>query len=418
MSEIPFEIMAMARETVRGTLVTPPTRHMNVDGVLTPMQQIYKAPARTGSLAKNNRSEFVRKWGEFDGNGDLDTRTLPWWFNMTAKGGVTAPSVPTGPPTTPATGTAVLTAQALTSITLGVGGSGYTGAPTVIIFGGGGSGATATATYSAGSITGFVVTNGGSGYTSVPQVIVIGGGPAGVLAKLWPFPRAMASDNLQSSTIYFGDPNQKVYQGAYGMLDTLGVKNTPSGTVGATVSVKGHTRFPAQLGSPPALPAGLYGPIIVPSLVQVFLDTTSYIGTTQLAGRVLDVEHTFPSGVTYKYPGQGPTSTITYDHTGRNSTAATTKLTLEMVDQAQYTIWEAGTKVSLRVMHYGPIIETISGAIFRHYLQVDMYGKLDAPKWGANENSNRTVDFTIESEEDTLSGLDWAAYIQNDQATL
>lgn len=372
----------------------------------------------TGSLAKNNRSEMVRKWGEFDGAGPLDTRVLPWYLNMTAKGGVTAPTTPTGPPTTPATGTAVLTSQVLTSITLGVGGSGYTVAPQVVIFGGGGSGATAHAVITGSAVTSFVVDTGGSGYTSVPSVIVIGGGPAGVLAKLWSFPRAMTTDNLQSSTIYFGDPNQKVYQGGYGMLDELGVKNNPSGTEAATVSVKGHTRFPSQLGSPPALPAGLYGPVIVPSLIQVFLDTTSYIGTTQLLGRVLDCEHTFPSGVTYKYPGQGPTSTITYDHTGRQSTAATTKLTLEMVDQAQYTIWESGAKVALRVFHYGPIIETISGVAFRHYLQVDMYGKLDQPKWGVNENSNRTVDFTIETEEDVTSGVDWAAYVQNDQTTL
>jgi hypothetical protein len=89
-----------------------------------------------------------------------------------------------------------------------------------------------------------------------------------------------------------------------------------------------------------------------------------------------------------------------------------------MVDQSQYTLWEQGTKVALRVMHYGPVIETISGVAFRHYLQVDMYGKLDQPKWGVNENSNRTVDFNIESEEDAQSGLDWAAYVQNTQSAL
>lgn len=411
--------MAMARETVRGTLVTPPTRHMNLDGVLTPMQTPYRAPAMTGSLAKNNRAAMVRKWGEFDGKGPLDTLTLPWYLNMVSKGGVTAPTVPSGAPTTTATGTAVLTAQALTSITLGIGGSGYITAPAVVIYGGGGSGATAHAVLTAAAVSSYVVDTPGSGYTSIPSIACVGGGPSGILAKLWSFPRAMASDNLQSSTIYFGDPNQKVYQGGYGMVDELTVKSVPSGTEGATCEVKGHTRFPTQLGGPPALPAGLYGPIIVPSNVQVFMDPiTALIGTTALAGRVLDVEHTFPSGVTYKYPGQGPTSLVTFDHTGRTQTAAKTKLVLEMVDQVQYLIWEAGTKVRLRVMHYGPVIETVSGSIFYHYLQVDMAGTLSDPKWGVNENSNRTMELTIESEEDPSTGYDWAAFVQNNQTTL
>lgn len=67
-------------------------------------------------------------------------------------------------------GTAVLTADAVSSITITGVGSGYTSAPTVTITGGGGTGATATATVSGGSITGFTVTSGGTGYTSAPTV--------------------------------------------------------------------------------------------------------------------------------------------------------------------------------------------------------------------------------------------------------
>jgi hypothetical protein len=51
-------------------------------------------------------------------------------------------------------------------------GVGYTAAPTVVLWGGGGTGATATAAVSGGAITGFTVTNGGSGYTSPPTVYV------------------------------------------------------------------------------------------------------------------------------------------------------------------------------------------------------------------------------------------------------
>jgi hypothetical protein len=74
-------------------------------------------------------------------------------------------------------GTAVLTSQVVTSITVATAGTGYEVAPTVAITGGGGTGATATATINAaGTITGFTVTAGGSGYSSVPTVTLTGGG--------------------------------------------------------------------------------------------------------------------------------------------------------------------------------------------------------------------------------------------------
>ena len=66
--------------------------------------------------------------------------------------------------------TAVLTSDAVSSVTVNSGGTGYTGTPTVSITGGGGSNATATATMANGIITGISVTAGGSGYTSVPTV--------------------------------------------------------------------------------------------------------------------------------------------------------------------------------------------------------------------------------------------------------
>ena len=70
-----------------------------------------------------------------------------------------------------ATGTAVLTSEVVTSITVGNGGTGYMGPPSVTISGGGGSGATAVAVInSSGVVTSFTVLTGGSGYTSVPTV--------------------------------------------------------------------------------------------------------------------------------------------------------------------------------------------------------------------------------------------------------
>ena len=56
-------------------------------------------------------------------------------------------------------------------------GHGYVTAPTVVITGGGGSGATAIATSTAGEITAVTMTNVGSGYTSAPSISFTGGSP-------------------------------------------------------------------------------------------------------------------------------------------------------------------------------------------------------------------------------------------------
>jgi len=73
-----------------------------------------------------------------------------------------------------ATGTAVLSGATVGSITLDIGGAGYTAAPAVTIAapGGGGTTATATAIVSGGKVTGFTMTNVGSGYSSVPAVSI------------------------------------------------------------------------------------------------------------------------------------------------------------------------------------------------------------------------------------------------------
>ncbi|NVN09717.1 structural cement protein Gp24 [Nguyenibacter vanlangensis] len=69
-----------------------------------------------------------------------------------------------------ASATATLTAEAVSSIAVTVGGTGYLLPPTVSLSGGGGTGATATATVVNGIVTEINVTNGGSGYTSAPAV--------------------------------------------------------------------------------------------------------------------------------------------------------------------------------------------------------------------------------------------------------
>ncbi len=66
------------------------------------------------------------------------------------------------------------------SVDVTAGGTGYVGAPSVSITGGGGTGATGYATInSAGAVTGIVITNPGQNYTSTPTIALSGGGGTG-----------------------------------------------------------------------------------------------------------------------------------------------------------------------------------------------------------------------------------------------
>jgi hyaluronate lyase len=70
----------------------------------------------------------------------------------------------------------------LTGVKVVNGGSDYTSVPTVVVSGGGGTGATATAAIAAGKVSAITVTSLGSGYTTTPTITVSGGGGNGVSA--------------------------------------------------------------------------------------------------------------------------------------------------------------------------------------------------------------------------------------------
>jgi hypothetical protein len=66
--------------------------------------------------------------------------------------------------------TANISGQFVISYNIVAGGSGYVGAPTVTVSGGGGSGATAAASITGGVVTSITPVNAGTGYTSTPTV--------------------------------------------------------------------------------------------------------------------------------------------------------------------------------------------------------------------------------------------------------
>ena len=89
-------------------------------------------------------------------------------------------------PPSKASAQATISGGVLTGITVRDSGDGYTEAPTVVISGGGGTGATAEATI-AGKVRSIRITNAGVGYTSAPTVEITGGGsttPATATAEI------------------------------------------------------------------------------------------------------------------------------------------------------------------------------------------------------------------------------------------
>lgn len=98
--------------------------------------------------------------------------------------------------------------NSLASITVGVGGTGYTAAPTVTLTGGGGSGATATATVSGGVVTAITITNAGSGYTSAPTIAFSGGGGG----------TGAAATAILAAGIEFAFPNTRTFTGVKGFM--------------------------------------------------------------------------------------------------------------------------------------------------------------------------------------------------------
>lgn len=84
-------------------------------------------------------------------------------------------------PVANATGTASVAGGAVTGVAMGLNGSGYPQAPSVVFTGGGGSGAAAQANMG-GAVRLVTVTNQGSGYTSAPGVGFSGGGGSGATA--------------------------------------------------------------------------------------------------------------------------------------------------------------------------------------------------------------------------------------------
>ena len=92
--------------------------------------------------------------------------------------------------------------DSLQGISVTNGGSGYTVTPSVLITGGGGSGAEAVTVISSGSVIAVDITKRGSGYTSNPSISIVGGNGNGAIAI---GNRSTSSQFLAGERIYASD---------------------------------------------------------------------------------------------------------------------------------------------------------------------------------------------------------------------
>lgn len=405
MAELAFEYLALALEAARGTAVTPPTHYANLTGWIKPQVEMYEPDESRGTLEEMYRSIRVREWGIWQGEGAADVDILPVFLNMAVEGNVTSPSTPGG----------------------------------------------------------------------------------ATLSRLWEFVPNITADDLETASLYWGDPNVQVWRGAFGYAEELKITADASKPEGVKMSVKGMTQFPLYMaaitgisnaatgvvtspghglvagdsvtisgvaGMPevngntytvgtttattfqlsatnttgfgtytsggkwvlesPTLPAQILGQLLAAQNMQLWLDTSSAIGTTEITGRVVSGEHTIPTGFVKKHIAVGPTGGKTYTRVGRDKRRINTVVVFELLDTAQYDLFQNESLVKMRCRYNGPLIETG----FYYYIEVDTYGKLVFSDWGDLEGVNRTVQFEVNSMLDTTLGASFRVAVQNTRATL
>lgn len=238
----------------------------------------------------------------------------------------------------------------------------------------------------------------------------------GTTARTHTYLPTLTTDDLKSGTLFWGDPGWgagKVFQTAYAMVDELTITSDANSTDSSTMSASGVSQFPVKLTAP-AIPTLTAGGLIIGQWLNVWMDTSSAIGTTAITGRVVSATHTLTNNIAYKHLATGAGGSLSYTRHGRGKRHMETTVVFELADETQYDLFAAGTSVKLRVTHNGPLIE---GALY-NYVQVDTYGPLDALEWGDLEGANRTVAFTVTSEYNATLGGSWQVVVQNAIATI
>ena len=240
----------------------------------------------------------------------------------------------------------------------------------------------------------------------------------GVLTYDWDYAPTMDSDDLVTATLWYGDPNMtQIQQGAFGIIDELQIAGDASGTDGVTISLSGMSTSPVKV-TPPTAPTRASAPLMAALRMQLFLDTSSAIGTTEITGKVVSAQHSFVSGRKPRFVAVGPTGGLTYSKVGRETRNIVARVEVEFDDFDEYDLFAADdVPVKMRVIYNGGLIESVTPDYY-YGVTVDAYGQLELTDYGDNEGVVRTLVFEIETEFETAAAADWAISVRNTLATL
>ena len=246
--------------------------------------------------------------------------------------------------------------------------------------------------------------------------------PAGAtLSRLWEFVPSLTADDIKMASLIWDWDIQSLVSDFCALRELALTNDVNVESDAMMMTINGMGGFPTDIAAPSPV-TNLGGDILVGQQMQAWLDTSSAIGTTAMANRLIKAEHKITTGTEPKYLGAGPAAALDYSDIGRNPAAVrcVTKISLETPDTAEYDHFVAADTVKLRVRHNGDLIETTSGPVnWYNYVEVDTYGVLKFDGWGENAGgANRIANFTVESIEDATLASDFRVAVQNARTSL
>lgn len=246
--------------------------------------------------------------------------------------------------------------------------------------------------------------------TGVGVIATPGGGTT---SRTHTYKPAGTTDTIKTATLYFADPNIQTWQADFAFANTLTITADASGTDGVTMSVGGMANAMVEV-STPTWPAVTIGSALLPSTLQLWIDTSSAIGTTEITGRVISAAFELTNNISPKPIATGVAGSLSYSRIGRGRPDPVCRFQLEVPDTTQMDQVLASTSVKVRVRVSGDLIE---GALY-NYVQWDTYGKLKFDGWGTLADTNRTANFRIDSIYDSTLAADYQVVVQNASATV
>lgn len=188
-------------------------------------------------------------------------------------------------------GTLFYSPGSIATVSVTVGGSGYTATPTVSVTGAGGSGVTAVAVLSGGSVVRVNLNAVGSGFTGSTTVSFSGGGGTGTTASAWIMPSGMSGSAIAvyQGRVWVGNDRLLSYTAPNTWYDV-----NAADAAGSTVITEGYLR--QRITALEALDNYLY----------VFGDSSSFvIGDLKVTGAI----------TTFSFTNLSPTTGTTFPDT-------------------------------------------------------------------------------------------------------